>query len=462
MTFASLAQMDSVLQDERNKTVGFRRKFRWAVVDRGRFEVMIGDLRDYNDGLYSLLSSVERRRLRQALAPEVVPSQEGGTAVGELRELGQAGNEYAELTPVAVLAAERLRIEDGGSSSMPGEDVKIDGRRIVLDMPFGEGGGPQLTDRTMATLSDAQDSGSGGGGDGGRRRTVLVEWKFYDKDLGESIKQEQLRRLDALARLLHANPRSPLLQVPHCLGYVADDWQPRVGFVFEYAAATSPPWSLWDTLGGKAIPYVGDRFRLAHKLSLSLCILHTAGWLHKGIRSQNVIFSSPLPAPSVSSSAAAGPAPPRLDEPQLLGFEYSRPDTPAAISDTIRNATELMDLHRHPRSLVVGGRPRSRFERAFDIYALGIVLLELGFWRRIDEFWHASYSGQPERFALDLRTFHVPKLGAKMGRIYMEVVLGCLNGDAAAESGRGGSTGEDNPQQSFYWAVVDRLSKLVA
>jgi len=59
---------------ERTKAIGLLDKFRWAVVDRIRFEAIISDLRDYNEGLYCLLSAVERRRLRQALAPKLIPA----------------------------------------------------------------------------------------------------------------------------------------------------------------------------------------------------------------------------------------------------------------------------------------------------------------------------------------------------------------------------------------------------
>ncbi|KAM5343885.1 hypothetical protein ACJ41O_012422 [Fusarium nematophilum] len=458
---AILSQLDLDLQQKRNKTTALYRKVRWVVSDRARFESMVNDLRDYNDGLYSLLSSIERRRLRQALPPEVVPTQ---NVLSELRDLGQAGEEYADLKPVTELAAVRLQIEAGTATSISTERLKIDGRCISFDVTDGGNKGPpRLLDRALASYSpdNGSSTSSTSTSTSTSSRTVLVEWKLYEKDFGEAVKREQLSRLDSLARLLHVECKPPMLQVPRCLGYIADDWHPRVGFVFEWNCVSSVPimvpLTLHDALGRKAIPYVGDRFRLAHQLSLSVCILHTAGWLHKGIRSENIIF-----APA-SSSLITGNTSPHLGDPYLLGFEYARPDSPAAISDPIQNATEHSDLYRHPRLLGPNDHLRSRFDRSFDVYALGVVLLEVGFWRRIDEFWHRDYRQRPEQFAHDLRTFHAPKLGSKMGKMYMDVVVACLSGDFASHGASDSSESEDTQQQhGYFWAVVNQLSKLVA
>ena len=109
-----------------------------------------------------------------------------------------------------------------------------------------------------------------------------MEWKNYGKAFGESLESEQLSQLDSLARLLHVSLRSAELWVPVCAGYVLDDWHPQVGFVFEIPTAVSPaiaaPKTLYDGLGGSDVPFLGDRFKFAYELSLSQCLLHTAGW----------------------------------------------------------------------------------------------------------------------------------------------------------------------------------------
>jgi hypothetical protein len=83
------------------------------------------------------------------------------------------------------------------------------------------------------------------------------------------------------------------------------------------------------------------------------------------------------------------------------------------------------------------------------------VLLEIGYWRKISEFWHESYT--MEGFRRDLCGFHAPKLGSKTGQIYMDVVLRCLQGELADNT-----TEDSGSQRGFYWNVVHQLSQLVA
>jgi hypothetical protein len=82
-------------------------------------------------------------------------------------------------------------------------------------------------------------------------------------------------------------------------------------------------------------------------------------------------------------------------------------------------------------------------------------MLEIGYWRRISRFWHEGHT--PETFLDDLRSFHAPNLGPKVGKIYMDTVGRCIGGSLTEE-------GTDNAesQKKFYWGVVRELSRLVA
>ena len=445
-TLSKFSQQEMELTTERTKAIGLLGKFRWAVVDRIRFEAMISDLRDYNEGLYCLLSAVERRRLRQALAPKLIPAQ---NRIDVIQELGRASAGYNDLGSVAALAEQRLCLENPMTSGPATfhNRLQIEGKRITFDVQVQQvalKSTPTDASRALALYSEASGVGE---------RAVLVEWKRYDKDLAETVKGQQLRRLRDLAALLNADNKPPSLHVPHCLGYFADDWHPRVGFVFEYGACTLP-WSLQEVLRGGDIPYVGDRFKLAHDLSLSVCILHSAGWLHKGLRSENIIFSSPASPISV---------PPRLSQPLLLGFEYARPNMLTAFSETIDNVGPQALLYRHPQSIDAESRPRNRFETSDDVYSLGVILLEIGLWCRVEELYAAGdYDGPLDpRFRKHLLHDYTPQLGRKMGKIYMDSVSACLSGHYANTDQGAEGTGS-NEQEKFYWTVVNPLSKLVA
>ena len=87
------------------------------------------------------------------------------------------------------------------------------------------------------------------------------------------------------------------------------------------------------------------------------------------------------------------------------------------------------NIYRHPEQW---GLPTNSFGILHDVYALGVVLLEIGLWKQArtistSGFAHVQ-SGAPvkqklESWAADL------KLGSAMGRRYQEIVLKCLHGD---------------------------------
>jgi HET-S-like prion-inhibition and propagation protein len=429
---------DTGLQEERNKASSPMKKLRWAISDKAKFEIIVTDLKEYNDGLYMLLSSVDRKRLRKALAPELVASDD----LNELNALVQASGEEDNLRSTVGLRTERVELQDQNgiptpwaiSSTVSKEDLKIEGRAIVFDQSSSHV--PISDQRALASYARSTKGQM-------ERLCVLVEWKYYDKDLGESLKLEQLTRLETLARLLHTASKPSDLRVPKCIGYITDDWHARVGFIFEppvsnaFSRSSIGLISLYSKLGGSNIPHIGDRVKLACDLSLSLCLLHTAGWVHKGIRSENVIFFKDDP-------------PGTLSEAYLLGFEYSRPSNNEAHSDLLQNDNWETSLYQHVNAR---GPGRDRFGRVHDVYALGIVLLEIGFWKKIKEFWHKSYSSKAV-FIQDLCHFHAPKLGAKMGKVYMNATMACLKSEF------GNTTGDSEAQVEFYWKVIHELSRI--
>lgn len=76
--------------------------------------------------------------------------------------------------------------------------------------------------------------------------------------------------------------------------------------------------------------------------------------------------------------------------------------------------------------------PTTSFNILHDVYALGVVLLEIGLWKQARTISKSGFSrvmsGLPvkeklESWASDL------KLGSAMGRRYQEIVLKCLQSD---------------------------------
>ncbi|EXL39218.1 hypothetical protein FOCG_18172 [Fusarium oxysporum f. sp. radicis-lycopersici 26381] len=105
-------------------------------------------------------------------------------------------------------------------------------------------------------------------------------------------------------------------------------------------------------------------------MALAVLNLHLVGWVHKNLRSSNIVFFRPGPDWSLTNKE-------RLADPWLCGFEYSRPEANGAESWKLEDPNLLRNTYRHPDRW---GKPTVTFERKHDIYALGVVLLEIGLW----------------------------------------------------------------------------------
>lgn len=92
----------------------------------------------------------------------------------------------------------------------------------------------------------------------------------------------------------------------------------------------------------------------------------------------------------------------------------------------------IENLHRHPASL----RGMS-YCKAFDIYSLGLVLLEIGLWKVLQTYHKPHYSAERWRDKVVLAVL-VQGLGSKVGKRYKETVEMCLKAGEDLSSGEAG------------------------
>jgi hypothetical protein len=248
---------------------------------------------------------------------------------------------------------------------------------------------------------------------------VVVEWVEYDReDIEERV--AHLRRMDDLARMMHsASEVHPDLHGVDCLGYTDDAARSRYGLVFK---APAPSFSTLDQLIASSdlkTPDLDARVRLASTLAVALWSLHSLDWLHKSLCAANVLFFPSAFASAACAPTAAAALVPDIAAPRLSGFDASRPALDAALSVVPRNPS-IADLHRHPSAL--RGFPH---RKAFDIYSLGLVLLEIGLWKNLRDYHRPHYSAERWRDRVVVAVL-APGLGSKVGRRYREVVDMCL------------------------------------
>lgn len=138
-------------------------------------------------------------------------------------------------------------------------------------------------------------------------------------------------------------------------------------------------------------------------------------------------------------------------EPWVLGFMFSRPES--FFSAGPADFSPSRDVYRHPERQ---GQPEKMFSKIHDIYALGVVLLEIGLWEpalKLEQnmFAHASnaYAVQSQLIKHAQR-----RLESRVGKKYKEIVIKCLTSNFDVTD----DTKEDlKLQQAFRTQVVDVL-----
>lgn len=354
----------------------------------------------------------------------------------------------------------------------------------------------------------------------GRKTSVWIEWKTYDPPTFHHSHHSHAStvasfnpnnstpdavsppdpilhsRVKALAALLHQNhtPSTPgstnTFRAPHCIGYFRDispvthDDNFRYGLVFSKPPTTHPttrPLSLHalvTTIPTRSVPVpsLTHRIALMRLLAETIERLHAVNWLHKGLRSANVLFFSDSGVEGVD-----------WEDMYLSGFDYSRP---AMSDDWTEKPPESAreDVYRHPS--VQGGRNRdvvchnhgphngtggsttsTNFKKSYDIYSLGILLLEIAYWKPVDEILgirdlvnaKPSTTMKVRQRLLEERE-HLEWVRSRLGDRVYDVVNACLRGEGEfgvreGEDERVGEVGA-RLQKAFYERVVKVLGDM--
>ena len=276
------------------------------------------------------------------------------------------------------------------------------------------------------------------------------------------------RRFEELATGLRAAPRSVNAYVGamELLGWFEDPKQSRYGLVYK-----APQLSFNDTTLHQArprithgrqsenllsflqhgansdslnVPNLEDRFRLAHNIASSLFHFHARGTTHRNINSNNIMFffnKAPASGQKDSQPWKEGV----IRKPFLASFDQSDVDAYYTEQEPF-----ISSIYRHPHT---ARGQRSAYKSSYDLYSLGVVLLEIGLWMPISRFWKARYTRAD--FKVRLQSVYIKKLSSKCGTMYTRVVENCLR--AAEESDQ--RTGQARSRTDLYWDVLTPLER---
>jgi len=167
---------------------------------------------------------------------------------------------------------------------------------------------------------------------------------------------------------------------------------------------------------------LNQRLKLAHKLAEAVLFLHSANYRHKNITSSSVVAFHKWDESGGPSST--------LDDAYLMGFELirgaeTRTTKEGAIKETedSRSIWEF-DIYQHPdRQQGVGSK---RYEKVYDVYSLGVVLLELGLWQPLSKAATGLDQGNPLGWAGHLSHLAAKSLKPIVGERYERLVSWCL------------------------------------
>jgi hypothetical protein len=265
--------------------------------------------------------------------------------------------------------------------------------------------------------------------EGNKMSKALVEYLPYKKQ-EEGHEDKVLRRVEQLATLLHLE-KIPTFRLPLAYRFYKDEKRSRFGILFKLESLTPYEAVEVSTLhmlfrkSPDSRPSLGLRFQLAYKLAHALSDFQSIGWVHQGYRSENVLFLSQSGMKDLARDVPYA-------EPLLFGYGGSRLDSLPSASlyddDPDRN------LYRHPGRW--GVHPAERFNKLHDIYSLGVVLLEIGYWACITELVGKEYrkkGADPSivrQQLLDLAAN--PRIANLVGEVYGGIAALCLRSTAAA------------------------------
>ncbi|ODH52793.1 hypothetical protein GX48_00987 [Paracoccidioides brasiliensis] len=370
--------------------VGPGKRLRWGVRDRNQFRKLISDLEWHVQKLNQLLTETQQRAVKEDGKRIDIVFIGNANDDLSLQLIREALEQEPETSSIRGLA-ERKALVDGSSLTSRAGPMALS--PLTLG-DFSFPAGYQAENRFMA-----KNKLSG--------EYVLLERKDYDPDISGRDKQILTMRVNRLVLLLSAT-KSADFCTPQSIGLIHDPGNHCWWIAFKFPRASiaeipldsvsTQPISLLSLLESKLRPPLETRLRLASMLATTLSELYGSSWLHKNIRSENILFpdlyqkkkshkNEPSPLDNYSS---------QLLSPLIAGFNYSRQETESQTIDKNQFHHDIRPvIYRHPN---YQGEAAQGYKIGYDIYSFGLVLAEIAWWVPLSSFLDAKVtntSGHP-------------------------------------------------------------------
>ncbi|PGH35750.1 hypothetical protein GX50_01463 [[Emmonsia] crescens] len=375
---------DKPHESNAGRPIGRGKRLRWGVRDRKQFRKLITDLESHVQKLNQLLTETQQRSVKEDRKRIDIVFVGNANNDGSLQWIRDALEQEPETSSIRALV-ERKALADG-------QPIRLRSGRMALSPltlnEFSIPAGYEAQSRFMAKSIQSSEY-------------VLLEKKAYDGDISMQDKQILSMRVNRLVLLLSAT-KSPDFQTLQAIGLIHDPGNLCWWIVFKFPitnipritldSASTQPVSLLALLESKLRPSLETRLHLASKLAMTLSELYGSSWLHKNIRSENILFpdlygvkknnkNEPLPLDTNSNL---------LLSPFVAGFNYSRQETEAQTIDKNQFHDDIRPvIYRHPN---YQGDAAQGYRIGYDIYSFGLVLAEIAWWVPLSSFLDAKVS----------------------------------------------------------------------
>lgn len=453
------------------------KRLQWIAFDKIAFLKLLERLTKLNDHLYELIRGYQVRALELAVQKSYLEMIQVRSSAEELRHLVKAALLQQEHEPDEFSSSLTRRRNEKALASLAEfkslnatfderhpkvrGQVTMSSQLIYKRIRYDEKNAPILSADGKTHIEGKLHLGDG------MEQCVWIEWKAYETKFSRRLKKlvalpENLKRVKELVSLLQSD-RPKQFCAPKCLGFFDDrddvensQHDPRFGLVFEKPHESSLPVSLRQVISGGFRASLTDRVSLAHKISTCILYLHTVDWLHKGLRSDTVMF---LPEDRGTDRSA-------ILQPYVTGFEYARPDREDETTTGGVEVNDYMMLYVHPD--YQASEAKGTYRKTFDIYSLGIILLEIAYWQHIEDVLSidmndvtpAQLKGIKDRL-LQPGSEYLGNLKVNIGDRYYTAVKSCIDGCPAFGVGIEESEFDVQTaaqiQHSFTALVVDSL-----
>ena len=441
--------------------IKFKDRLVWTSVGADKLETLIYSLQHVNNTVIGLTETKTQQEIHQTVTATNIGLLSLQNSVADLKQL-------IEALQISV----SNRPEHFGALSLPSLPQQNEEENLLLDLAALKakrkadactpGDLAQIDRRSLSGLKAIDTDNRRYYATYERSRGYWVEWKKYPADFERDARpsKEDIRRYIVQELVSTLNTKQPVaFRVPRGIGYFDDSSCSRFGLVFK-KPDTVPAQSRISTLTERfeADPYpdLADRISLARAVTQTVYYLHAVDWLHKAIRPQNIVF------------AARWHDPVQYDSPLISGFDYSRPAYSLDMTQEPSGESSYDDdFYRHPSVQLCNPQRRSGgYRKTYDVYSLGIVLVEIALWKPIGTLFRSPNQHHMTRtWLLDERSDYLRNVKFAAGRAYHDVVRICLLG-LEEEAGAGGeaATDEAAKDQNFMFnfekLVVRKLQQI--